>query len=52
MSITIRAVVEDGRLRPLEPIDLIEGQEIEIIITDNAVTALDNQLSLFSSEDN
>ena len=27
MTITIRAVVENGTLRPLEPVDLVEGQE-------------------------
>lgn len=53
MEITIRAVVENGKLRPLEPVDLVEGQEIEVIITEreSAVAALDNQLSLFSSDD-
>jgi predicted DNA-binding antitoxin AbrB/MazE fold protein len=43
MTISIRAVFENGRLRPLEPVDLIEGQEIELMILtedERAVAAL------------
>jgi len=28
----IRAVYEDGKLRPLQPVDLAEGQEVSITI--------------------
>ena len=51
MTITIRAVVENGALRPLEPVDLVEGQEVEVIITEpeSAVAGLDNQMSLFAA---
>lgn len=32
MTTPIRAVYEDGKLRPLQPVDLTEGQEIELVI--------------------
>ena len=32
MAQTIRAVYEEGHLRPLEPIDLTEGQEVHVTI--------------------
>jgi predicted DNA-binding antitoxin AbrB/MazE fold protein len=32
MAQTIRAIYENGRLRPLEPVDLTEGQEIQLTI--------------------
>lgn len=32
MAQTIRAIYENGRLRPLEPVDLNEGQEIQLTI--------------------
>lgn len=32
MVTPIRAVYEDGKLRPLEPVDLAEGQEVSIAI--------------------
>jgi predicted DNA-binding antitoxin AbrB/MazE fold protein len=32
MAISIRAVYEQGRLRPLEPVTLAEGQEIQLMI--------------------
>jgi predicted DNA-binding antitoxin AbrB/MazE fold protein len=53
MSITIRAVVENGTLRPLDPIDLVEGAELEVIINDGSYAApsMDTQLSLFASSD-
>jgi predicted DNA-binding antitoxin AbrB/MazE fold protein len=28
----IRAIYEDGHLRLLEPIDLVEGQEVEVVV--------------------
>ena len=53
MTVTVRAVVENGTLRPLEPVDLVEGQEVEVIITEpeGTVAGLDNQMSLFASAD-
>lgn len=32
MALVVRAVYEEGVLRPLEPIDLVEGQEITVTI--------------------
>ena len=32
MTISVRAVFEKGKLRLLEPVDLAEGQEIELMI--------------------
>lgn len=52
MSGSIRVVVENGRLRPLDPVDLVEGQEIEVILvaeTGQSTPALDGQLALFPS---
>jgi predicted DNA-binding antitoxin AbrB/MazE fold protein len=47
MSTSIRAVFENGKLRPLEPVDLAEGQEIQVtILTDRerALAALGDSL--------
>jgi predicted DNA-binding antitoxin AbrB/MazE fold protein len=47
MSNLIRVVYENGRLRPLQPLDLVDGQEIEIVILserDRAVAALGDLL--------
>jgi len=52
MTISVRAVFENGRLRPLEPIDLVEGQEIELqILTDRerAIAALGDLLASVSA---
>jgi predicted DNA-binding antitoxin AbrB/MazE fold protein len=32
MALTIRAVYEQGRLRPLDPVDLVEGQQVRLIV--------------------
>lgn len=32
MAHSVRAIYENGRLRPLQPLDLAEGQEIELMI--------------------
>lgn len=43
MSIRIRAVYEEGRLRPLVPVELCEGQQVDVVIQqvdqDDAVRA-------------
>jgi len=47
VSISIRAIVEDGKLRPLEPVDLVEGQEIQVTILterERAIAALGDLL--------
>jgi predicted DNA-binding antitoxin AbrB/MazE fold protein len=47
MSNSIRVVYENGRLRPLQPLDLVDGQEIEIVILserDRAVAVLGDLL--------
>ena len=52
MPTSFRVVVENGWLRPLDPIDLVEGQEIEVVILADptpSLPALDNQLTLFPS---
>jgi predicted DNA-binding antitoxin AbrB/MazE fold protein len=54
MSISIRAVFENGKLRPLEPVDLAEGQEIQVtILTDRerAIAALGDSLVKFPPGD-
>jgi predicted DNA-binding antitoxin AbrB/MazE fold protein len=42
MTISIRAVFENGTLRPLVPLDLVEGEEIEI----NIVTERDRAIAV------
>lgn len=32
MALVIRAVYEQGRLRPLDPVDLVEGQQVTVRI--------------------
>lgn len=32
MALVVRAVYEDGVLRPLDPVDLVEGQQITVTI--------------------
>ena len=47
MTISVRAIFEKGSLRPLEPVDLTEGQEIELTIRterERAATVLDDLL--------
>lgn len=34
----IRATYKDGKLHPLEPLKLAEGQTVDIVITDEGVT--------------
>lgn len=40
MTTPIRAVYEDGKLRPLQPVDLAEGQEIELVILTERARAI------------
>jgi predicted DNA-binding antitoxin AbrB/MazE fold protein len=54
MSTSIRAVYENGKLRPLEPVDLAEGQEIQVtILTDRerVIAALGDLLVKFPPSD-
>ena len=47
MATPIRAVYENGKLRPLQPVDLAEGQEIELVILterERAIAALGDLL--------
>ncbi len=47
MTISVRAIFEKGSLRPLEPVDLTEGQEIELTIRterEQAAAVLDDLL--------
>lgn len=47
MTNSVRAVVENGMIRLLEPIDLVEGQQIEVTITterDRAIEVLGDLL--------
>ncbi|MGH2350914.1 MAG: antitoxin family protein [Chloroflexota bacterium] len=32
LSQPIRAIYEDGQLRPLDPVNLVEGQEVELVM--------------------
>jgi predicted DNA-binding antitoxin AbrB/MazE fold protein len=55
MTTPIRAVYEDGRLRPLQPVDLAEGQEIELVILterERATAALGELLVQVPDADN
>jgi len=36
VSKTFRAKVRDGRLEPLEPVELKEGEELEVTVADEA----------------
>lgn len=54
MTAPIRAVYEDGKLRPLVPVDLAEGQEVEIAILpaeDPALAALGDLIVAYSPID-
>ena len=54
MSASFRVVVENGWLRPLDPIDLVEGQEAEVMVvtdSDPIVSALEGQLELFPGDE-
>jgi predicted DNA-binding antitoxin AbrB/MazE fold protein len=47
MTISVRVIVENGKLRLLEPLDLAEGQELEVTIVtegERAAAALDDLL--------
>jgi predicted DNA-binding antitoxin AbrB/MazE fold protein len=53
MQQAIRAVYEQGRLRLLDPVDLTEGQEIELIIVselERAKMALGDLLVSYENE--
>lgn len=42
MSRPIRAIYEDGRLRLLDPVELVEGEEVQVSITHLIATAADD----------
>jgi len=42
MSKQISAIYEEGRFRPLEPVELAEGEELDLILLTHETT-LDNQ---------
>ena len=46
MATTIRAYIRNGRIEPLEPVELPEGQEVEVVIPDREKN-LDRFLSSF-----
>ena len=46
MATTIRAHIRNGRIEPLEPVELPEGQEVEVVIPDREKN-LDRFLSSF-----
>ncbi len=55
MTISVRAIFEKGRLRLLEPVELAEGQEIEVMILterEHAIAALGDLFVEFPVLDN
>jgi predicted DNA-binding antitoxin AbrB/MazE fold protein len=54
MASPIRAIYEKGMLRPLEPVDLAEGQEIALVILterERAIAALGDRVAKFPPAD-
>jgi predicted DNA-binding antitoxin AbrB/MazE fold protein len=54
MTAPIRAIYEDGKLRPLVPLDLTEGQEVKIVISsaeDPVLAALGDLVIMHSPVD-